>query len=48
MVKSSKGFRSRTRGVLTKERRERGTPPPSRFLRVFEPGQKVIIRLEAS
>ncbi len=48
MVKSSKGFRSRTRGTLTKEVRERGLPPVSRFLQPFEPGERVIVRLEAS
>jgi len=48
MVKSSKGFRSRTRGTLTKEARERGLPPVTRFLQDFEPGARVIIRLEAS
>ena len=48
MVKSSKGFRSRTRGTLTKEVRERGMPPVSKFLQTFEPGTRVIIRLEAS
>ncbi|MCI4347323.1 MAG: 50S ribosomal protein L21e [Thermoplasmata archaeon] len=48
MVKSSKGFRSRTRGTLTKEVRERGMPPVTRFLQTFEPGSRVIVRLEAS
>jgi large subunit ribosomal protein L21e len=48
MVKSSKGFRSRTRGVLTKDARQRGAPPPTRHLQLFEVGQKVVIRLEAS
>ncbi len=48
MVKSSKGFRSRTRGSLTKEVRERGLPPVTRFLQTFEPGARVIVRLEAS
>jgi large subunit ribosomal protein L21e len=48
MVKSSKGFNSRTRGVLTKEVRDKGSPPPTHYLRVFEEGEKVIIRLEAS
>lgn len=48
MVKSSKGSRSRTRGVLTKEARERGMPPVTRYLQVFEPGAKVVVRLEAS
>jgi large subunit ribosomal protein L21e len=48
MVKSSKGFRSRSRGLLTKEVRERGMPPITRFLQSFEVGDKVIVRLEAS
>jgi large subunit ribosomal protein L21e len=48
MVKSSKGFRSRTRGLLTKEARERGMPPITRFLQSFAVGEKVIVRLEAS
>ncbi|MCI4349911.1 MAG: 50S ribosomal protein L21e [Thermoplasmata archaeon] len=48
MVKSSKGFRSRTRGTLTKEARERGMPPITRFLRAFEIGSRVVVRLEAS
>jgi large subunit ribosomal protein L21e len=48
MVKSSKGSRSRTRGVLTKEARDRGMPPVTRYLQAFEVGQKVVVRLEAS
>jgi len=48
MVKSSKGFRSRSRGTFTKEVREKGLPPVSRYLREFEVGQKVIVRLEPS
>ncbi len=48
MVKSSKGFHSRTRGTLTKEVRERGMPPVTQFLRTFETGARVIVRLEAS
>ncbi len=48
MVKSSKGSRSRTRGVLTKEARDRGLPPITRFLREFDVGDRVIVRLEAS
>lgn len=48
MVKSSKGFRSRTRGVLTKEARDRGMPPITRFLQEFEVGDEVVVRLEAS
>ena len=48
MVKSSKGSRSRTRGTLTKEARERGLPPVTRFLQRFELGDRVVVRLEAS
>ena len=48
MVQSSKGFRSRSRGTFTKEVRERGLPPVSRFLREFEVGDRVIVRIEAS
>ncbi len=48
MVKSSKGFRSRTRGTFTKDVRERGLPPVTRVLRVFSPGEKVQVRIEPS
>ena len=48
MVKSSKGFRSRSRGTFTKEVRERVLPPVSRFLREFSVGDRVIVRIEAS
>ena len=48
MVKSSKGFRSRSRGTFTKEVRERGLPPVTRFLREFAPGDRVSVRIEAS
>jgi large subunit ribosomal protein L21e len=48
MVKSSKGFRSRSRGTFTKEARDRGLPPITRFLKEFAVGDRVIVRLEAS
>ncbi len=48
MVKSSKGFRSRSRGTFTKKVRERGLPPVTRFLREFVVGQKVMVRIEPS
>jgi large subunit ribosomal protein L21e len=48
MVKSSKGFRSRSRGTFTKKVRERGLPPVTRFLRQFEVGDKVMVRIEPS
>ena len=43
MVKSSKGFRSRSRGTFTKEVRERGMPPITRFLQEFAIGEKVLV-----
>jgi len=48
MVKSSKGFRSRSRGTFTKKVREKGMPPVTRFLKTFEVGDRVIVRLEPS
>src|SRR5574340_1210129 len=48
MVKSSKGFRSRSRGTFTKEVREKGLPPVTRYLREFEVGAKVVVRIEPS
>ncbi len=48
MVKSSKGFRSRSRGTFTKEVREKGLPPVTRYLRAFEVGEKVVVRIEPS
>ncbi len=48
MVKSSKGFRSRSRGTFTKKVRERGMPPVNRFLREFNVGDRVTVVLEAS
>jgi large subunit ribosomal protein L21e len=46
MVKSSKGFRSRSRGTFTKEVRERGLPPVTHYLREFEVGDSVMVRIE--
>lgn len=48
MVKSSKGFRSRSRGTFTKDVRERGMPPVTHYLREFEIGQTVMVRIEPS
>jgi len=48
MVKSSKGFRSRSRGTFTKDVRERGLPPVTRFLREFAVGDRVVVRIESS
>ena len=48
MVKSSKGFRSRTRGTYTKDVRERGLPPLTRYLREFQVGERVVVVIEPS
>ena len=48
MVKSSKGFRSRSRGTFTKDVREKGLPPVTRYLREFEIGEKVTVVIEPS
>lgn len=48
MVKSSKGFRARSRGTFTKSVREKGMPPVTRFLRSFEVGERVTVRIESS
>jgi large subunit ribosomal protein L21e len=48
MVKSSKGFRSRSRGTFTKEVRERGLPSLTRYLREFSVGDKVVVVIEPS
>ncbi|MCI4322113.1 MAG: 50S ribosomal protein L21e [Thermoplasmata archaeon] len=48
MVKSSKGFRARSRGWSTKKVREAGMPPVNRFLQAFALGEKVMVNLEPS
>lgn len=48
MVKSSKGSRSRSRGTFTKDVRERGMPPVTRYLRHFQEGERVTVCIEPS
>lgn len=48
MVKRSKGYRSRTRGKLSKHVRQRGLPPVSRIIQDFGPGTRVTIVLDPS
>jgi large subunit ribosomal protein L21e len=48
MVKSSKGFRSRSRGTFTKDVREKGMPPITRYMQTFEIGESVLVNLEPS
>lgn len=48
MVKSSKGLRAKTRGILTRKARERGLSPITRALNQFSEGEKVNIKLDPS
>ena len=47
-MKRSKGYRSKTRRLLRKRPRERGTRPLSPLLRKHEPGETILIRIEPS
>jgi len=44
----SKGLRSKTRHLLLKDPRKRGTLPPNRVLQQFQAGDTVAIKLEPS
>ncbi|KUO40379.1 MAG: 50S ribosomal protein L21 [Hadesarchaea archaeon DG-33-1] len=48
MVKRSKGYRSKTRGKMSKHVRQRGPPPVSRVIQDFGPGARVTIILDPS
>lgn len=48
MVKRSKGYRSKTRGKLTKSARERGLSPVSRVIQDLGPGSRVTIVIDPS
>jgi len=48
MVKSSKGLRAKTRGILKRKARERGLSPITRSLNRFGEGDKVSIKLDPS
>jgi len=47
-VKKSKGYRSGTRRLLTKEPREHGKLRLSKLLYEYQPGTQVVIRIDAS
>ncbi len=47
-MKRSKGYRSKTRSLLRKKPRERGKIGLSRILRKYNPGDRVIIKIEPS
>lgn len=45
-MRKSKGLRSKTRSLLRKKRRERGKVSISRILHEYNPGDKVVIKIE--
>ena len=44
-MKHSQGIRNRTRSLLTKEPRERGKIGLSKLLRDYQPGEKVLVKI---
>ncbi|KUO41902.1 MAG: 50S ribosomal protein L21 [Hadesarchaea archaeon YNP_N21] len=48
MARRSKGYRSKTRGKLTKHVRERGLSPVSKVIQNFTEGTKVAIIIDPS
>jgi large subunit ribosomal protein L21e len=47
-MKKSKGFRAGTRHLLKKKPRERGKTRLSKLLHQYEPGNRVVIKIEPS
>jgi large subunit ribosomal protein L21e len=48
LVRRSKGYRSRTRSLFRKKPREKGKVGLSRLLRAYNPGDRVMIRIDPS
>ena len=48
MTRKSKGLRSASRRVLTKEPRERGKLSLSKLLYEYQPGSQVVVKIEPS
>jgi len=48
MGRKAKGYRARTRSLLRKKPRERGKIGLSRILHEYKPGEKVVIKIDAS
>jgi large subunit ribosomal protein L21e len=46
--RKSKGYRKRTRSLLRKKPRERGKVGLSKILREYEPGQKVVVKINST
>jgi len=47
-MKKSKGFRTRTRRLLKKEPRERGKLRISKLLYEYQPGSRVVVKIDPS
>jgi len=47
-MRKSKGYRSGTRRLMTKEPRERGKMKLSKLLYEYQPGNRVIIKIDSS
>jgi large subunit ribosomal protein L21e len=45
---TSRGFRRKSRGVLTRPKESRSGPSPDLYLREYSPGQSVLISIEPS
>ncbi len=48
MVRKTKGYRSRTRKLFSKDSREKGMPSLSYLLKEYEPGEKVSIYVNST
>lgn len=48
MVRKTKGYRSRTRKLFSKDSREKGMPSLSYLLKEYEPGDKVSIYVNST
>lgn len=44
----SKGYRAKTRSLLRKRPRERGTTGLSKILHEYKPGEKVVVKIDPS
>ena len=47
-MRGSKGYRSGTRSLLTKEPRQRGKVRLSKLLQGYQPGNRVLIKIDSS
>lgn len=48
MGRKAKGFRRRTRSLLRRRPRERGKSGLSKILHEYEPGEKIVVKLDSS